>query len=459
MEGHIVDGIYYENGVPTHRGAVNIDGIIYYAGHDGKLAVGHKVVHGEMTNGVLKRGTYTFDEDGKLVEGSFVAPEKKKLKGKRRKASPHKRKLYAICASAVLFVIIVAMAVFGLMSSDLTADAPKTSSRTSTFTQIFVPPEFDGEVYLCTAPMVRFYKGEITLADAVSLNAGAYAPLTFSYHLREGATAVLEIDGIKFDLDPGSTSIKIDNLLTGEKYNYTVTVSESLENGDQATYFYDGSFATANTNRFIYLPGVLNTRDIGGYMTSYGKRVRQNLLIRGTEIDGLVESSYFLTDKSAVEPFGFKYDFDLRESSIFSGNYKSRLGEDVDHKFYTSPMYGGIFNESSFASLRAIFADLSYIKNYPMYLHCTYGADRTGTIIFLLQGILGVSESDMALEYSLTGFFSKGYEKGTNLNSIYGGLEGYEGDTINEKIEDFLVNTVGVTEEQIERIRNVFLED
>ena len=53
MEGHIVDGIYYEDGVPTHRGAVNIDGIIYYAGHDGKLAVGHKVVHGEMTNGVL----------------------------------------------------------------------------------------------------------------------------------------------------------------------------------------------------------------------------------------------------------------------------------------------------------------------------------------------------------------------------------------------------------------------
>lgn len=58
----------------------------------------------------------------------------------------------------------------------------------------------------------------------------------------------------------------------------------------------------------------------------------------------------------------------------------------------------------------------------------------------------------------LTGLFSKGFENNSKINGIFGGLEEYNGETVNEKIENYLLS-VGVTKEQIEMIRNIFLED
>lgn len=94
-----------------------------------------------------------------------------------------------------------------------------------------------------------------------------------------------------------------------------------------------------------------------------------------------------------------------------------------------------------------------------MYLHCTYGADRTGTICFLLEGILNLPEEMMQRDYQLTGYFLSSFAGSSSFNSIYGGVEGYAGNTIQEKIVNYLTSPeVGVTMEQIESIRNIFLE-
>ena len=179
-----------------------------------------------------------------------------------------------------------------------------------------------------------------------------------------------------------------------------------------------------------------------------------------TEIDGLVENRYYLEQdavENVCETFGFKFDMDLRQSALFTGNYQSRITGKA-HRFYTAPQYGQIFNLAYKESLKNIFTDLANLDNYPMYLHCTYGQDRTGTIIYLLYGILNMSEEDMLLEYQRSGYHAYIYATNT-MDVINTGLEHYDGDTLQEKIVTFLTSEIGITIDQIESIREILLEE
>jgi protein tyrosine/serine phosphatase len=93
-----------------------------------------------------------------------------------------------------------------------------------------------------------------------------------------------------------------------------------------------------------------------------------------------------------------------------------------------------------------------------MYLHCTWGRDRTGTVVLLLQGLLNVSEEDMMLEYRLTGYVTPSVATNNKMDIVFMQLKHYEGDTLQEKIINYLTTTVGVTQEEIASIQAIFLE-
>lgn len=242
-------------------------------------------------------------------------------------------------------------------------------------------------------------------------------------------------------------------LKTGCQYYYRL----DLTLNDQSVSSHNGKFKTAHGPRVLSPEGVGNMRDIGGWETSFGKPVKQGLLYRGCEIDGAVESSYFITEKGVNDMLvvlGIKTDMDLR-SSADSKQGVYVLGAGVKHTYYDAYMYTHIFTDNGKARIKNIFTDLADESNYPVYLHCTYGRDRTGTTCYLLGALLGMSEEDLKRDYQLSGLFH-GSSGTTDIDNFVAKLKTYPGDNIQIKTENYLMSA-GVTPQQISNIRNIFL--
>jgi len=305
----------------------------------------------------------------------------------------------------------------------------------------------------------RSYSGHENL-----LNVGL--PVKYYYRVSglpsntEVSSALLEVsenedhsDSWKFELDLGKESIDIYNLKTGIKYFYRLTLT--LSNGKEVST--SGDFSTVASPRILNIDGIVNVRDIGGWKTLDGKTVQQGLLFRGSELDGAVEPSYLLTEKGRrdmILRLGVRYDLDLRSSSV-NPEGTDALGQNVTHKYYPMCMYSEIFNDANKETVRNIFAALADESNYPMYMHCTYGRDRTGTVCYLLGALLGVSEDDLTKDYELSAL-TDSYVNTEEFTRFIVRIDLLEGDTLAEKVEGYLLS-IGVTQEEISNIRKIFL--
>ena len=246
-------------------------------------------------------------------------------------------------------------------------------------------------------------------------------------------------------IEATSGTYQFEHLYANTTYYYRVTVYTSKGFDTQTGYF-----KTADTPRILSIDGSRNVRDIGNWKTDSGKRIKQGLLLRGTELDGAVESGYHVTNDGLVdllEIYGIKTDMDLRSPSASS---KDALGSRVEHKYYNMVMYAAVFTEQGKERVKEIFCDLANADNYPIYLHCTYGCDRTGIVCYLLEALLGVSRGDCLKEYGLSNM------QISNIRVVEEGLKAYEGNTLKEQAESYLLSC-GVSAYQIQNIRTIFL--
>lgn len=257
----------------------------------------------------------------------------------------------------------------------------------------------------------------------------------------------------EFELTGNKRSITFEYLYTNKTYYYRVTAT--LSDGSKITS--SSQFKTADTPRIISTEGVWNMRDIGGVKTVDGKTMKQGLVYRGVELDGAVYEKYCITDVGAkvlTEKLGIRTEIDLREQK---DNMRDMLGNDVAHNFYGTYAYVDSFVAVYSESYRTLFSDLAKEENYPVYIHCTYGKDRTGTVCFLLQLLLGVPEEKAFKEFEMSVLLDGEVDYGS-MELYIDALKKLDGNTMQEKAENFLLS-YGVTQEEIDSIREILLED
>ncbi|MCQ2796341.1 MAG: tyrosine-protein phosphatase [Bacilli bacterium] len=170
--------------------------------------------------------------------------------------------------------------------------------------------------------------------------------------------------------------------------------------------------------RFINVKHLDNVRDIGGWKTIDGNQVKYGLFYRGSKLSDI--KGGFRVDKESLrvlnEYLGIKTEIDLRwpggdddnqKTTPLNANYFKIKFCAYNSILPNSKVPEALYFKDTAKSLRKIFRILADKTNYPIYLHCIGGADRTGTVSFLLLGLLGVPLNDLIKEYELTSFFYK----------------------------------------------------
>ena len=177
--------------------------------------------------------------------------------------------------------------------------------------------------------------------------------------------------------------------------------------------------------------------------------------------------------------YGVKTDLDLRAEAT-----ASPLGASVNFVNVSGPYYAGTGDsgtginslaDSSKGPWKGTYRDalLTEIRtftkpeNYPIYVHCSLGRDRTGTIVFLINALCGVGEMDLFMDYE-TSFFSRlgraDDQTAANMSkTIFQGLYNYirvyaPKKSLAEATEMFMLE-IGITQDEINSIRNILLEE
>lgn len=226
--------------------------------------------------------------------------------------------------------------------------------------------------------------------------------------------------------------------------------------------------------RWIEIEGdVRNIRDFGGWRTEDGHRVRQGMAFRGQGLNNnsvtgerqgrnrlTVEDVKYLTGM-----LGIRTDLDLRSKGETADMVESPLGPGVTFIQHSAPYYAGIFTAAGKKKMAEIFRTFCNPTNYPIYFHCIGGADRTGSLAYVMLGVLGVSRHDIETDWESTFYPSIPFKDGKGgivWNSelhFEKGLSKYGNpdDSWNHRIELYLLDC-GISPKEIAGFRSIMLE-
>ena len=190
-----------------------------------------------------------------------------------------------------------------------------------------------------------------------------------------------------------------------------------------------------------------NMRDLGGWPCD-GGTVRYGLLYRSGELVAADEDLF-------INQLGINTECDLTADGVPAFPGKMRY---IGHTSYA--MYSLSNAEAWRVNLRGIFEAVRY--GDPVVFHCSMGADRAGTLACILEGLLGVSQSDIDKDYELTSFYAirarnGNYQGGTaDWAHLISQILALNGDTFRDKCVNFVVG-LGFTADEINAFRSAMI--
>lgn len=242
-------------------------------------------------------------------------------------------------------------------------------------------------------------------------------------------------------------SYDLYNLKAGTTYYWRVYAVYA----DQTYRSQVKSFTTeAAAPRNLFIGGVENVRDIGGWITEDGGTIRQGLVFRTARLNENASSSSNLKGnaKQAFKIIGVKTEIDLRAAEM-SYVKKSVLGDDV--AFYNIQMPSTDVNILTAypEEIRQIFEIFADKNNYPIIFHCSGGVDRGGLVAFLLEGLLGLDEETLMRDYLFSNFATVGtFRTGGTAQGYLDIIKSTEGNTLQEQFFNYLKG-IGLTDDQL----------
>ena len=278
----------------------------------------------------------------------------------------------------------------------------------------------------------------------------ASKPITLTYDssvIGDGSTYTIKVSESS-DMSNAKTyrstsrTVKIENAKVQTLYFWTV--SNGSNTSDLQAYYVDDVPV-----RNLSTSTIGNARDFGGFETEDGMIVKQGMMYRGHMME---PGSYLSKNRDVlINDIGIQTEIDIKEKQSDSSIYydTSELNrypsKDFDHylrRYMKFELYGGYLSAdyTSIGTVFKIFHDLADESNYPVYIHCRIGADRTGLICFLINALCGVSLDDLYTDYVFTTYSGDSRTAGWIENDYVKQIQQSPGRNFAEKTKNLLLS-------------------
>jgi protein-tyrosine phosphatase len=245
-----------------------------------------------------------------------------------------------------------------------------------------------------------------------------------------------------------------------------------------------------SASTLITLQGASNFRDVGGYLTTSGQRVKRGQVFRSDHLAGLTDA-----DVARLQALGVRHSLDFRGVAEFTTTPYDIPGvqrvaltiEPTVIARMQALVAQGIVptTEETVELMRETYRDFvnrnadtygRFLKHLleqptPQVFHCTAGKDRTGFAAALLLSALGVDQATIEHDYLLTNQLyrrdpqleGKGHPhvmqvlwqvQPAFLHAAFEAVDGQHGG-----MQNYLHGAIGLSPQEVTELRRRLLED